>query len=155
MKDVTSKNQYELPLFPGLLPYPHTIGAPAFKPTEEGVIRSHSQTAMSEQVQIQKDQILEQVKLLQKQYSELIERETISNLIYRAEIKFKPVPGHTYHLYLRQDDSYFLSLIEPDSWGRTSKPQFVATTKLLYDLTWQVLKKSDYFNHFTNENLSK
>ena len=153
MKDVTSKNEHELPLFPGLLPYPHTIGAPDFKPTEEGVIRSQSQTAMSEQVQIQKDQILEQVKLLQKQYSELVEREIISNLIYRAEIKFKPVPGHTYHLYLR-GDGYFLSLIEPNQWGRTSKPQFVATIKLLYDLTWQILEKSEHFNHFTNENLS-
>ena len=107
---------------------------------------------MSEQVQVQKDQILEQVKLLQKQYNELIERETISNLIYRAEIKFNPVPGHTYHLYLR-DTGYFLSLIEPNQWSRTFKPQFVATIKLLYDLTWQVLDKSDYFNNFTNENL--
>ena len=83
---------------------------------------------MSEQVQVQKDQILEQVKLLQKQYNELIERETISNLIYRAEIKFNPVPGHTYHLYLR-DTGYFLSLIEPNQWSRTFKPQFVATIK--------------------------
>jgi hypothetical protein len=153
MKDVTSKNEYYLPLFPGLLPYPHTVGAPAFKPTKEGVIRSKSQTAMSEQVQVQKDQILEQVKLLQKQYSELVERETISNLIYRAEIKFKPVPGHTYHLYLR-DTGYFLSLIEPNQWGRTFKAQFVASIKLLYDLTWQVLDKSEQFNNFTNENLS-
>lgn len=149
MKDVTAKNEKDLPLFPNLLPYPHNVGAPAFHPNQRGVITEQSRKAMSEQVKIQKEQILEQVKLLQKQYSELIDRENISELIYQIDFKFKPVPGQSYYIYLREDDNtYFISLIEPNHWGRTSSPSYIASVRLLYDLTWHIIDKSDLYQKF-------
>ena len=144
MLDPTEKNEKLMPLYPGLLPYGHTVGAPAFKPTEMGVIVSKSVQAMNEQLEIQKEQIIQQLELLKKQYADLEERRIISNLIYSAEIKFKPDPGHTYYLYSREDTSVFLTLIAPTEWNR-SNVKYLATVKQLHDLTWQVTHRSNEF----------
>jgi hypothetical protein len=104
---------------------------------------------MIQQVKMQKDQIIEQLRLLEKQYKELNDRELISNLIYSVDMKFKPVPGESYFLYFRKsEENYFISLIEPDYWGKSKPPVYVAKILLLFDLTWQVLDKSDHFEDF-------
>ena len=147
--DVTAKDENELPLYPGLLPYGHSISAPAFRPTEMGVLLSKSAEAMNEQVEMQKRQILEQVELLKKQYTELEERRLISNLVYHAKFGFKPDPGAVYHLYTRQNKTLFLSLIAPHEWN-TANIEFVATVKQLHDMTWQLLQKTDNLQEIVN-----
>jgi hypothetical protein len=145
----TAKDENELPLFPGLLPYGHTVGAPAFRPNERGVIISKSAQAMNEQVDMQKRQIAEQVELLKKQYLELEERRVISNMVYAADFRFKPDAGEIYHLYLRSDNTLFLSIIAPYEW---SKPdiEFIATVKQMYDMTWQLLTRTEKLGDFVN-----
>lgn len=143
--DPTQKDENQLPLFPGLLPYGHTIGAPSFRPNEMGAILSKSMTAMSEQVEAQKAQIIQQVELLKKQYAELEERALISIIIYQAELRFKPDCGQTYYLYSRKNGTTFLSMIEPKSWRRRDII-FIASVKLLSDMTWSVIEKTDTFN---------
>jgi len=147
--DPTEKDENQLPLYPGLIPYPHTIGAPAFRPNEKGMILSKSAAAMNEQVEMQKKQIMEQVELLKKQYVELEERRVVSNLVYRAHYNFKPEPGEVYHMYIREDDTLFLSLIAPYEWGK-KEIEFVATVKQLHDMTWQLLTKSDNLQRIVN-----
>jgi hypothetical protein len=142
--DPTAKDENQQPLFPGLLPYGHTIGAPAFRPTEMGVIVSKSAAAMNEQVEMQKEQILKQVELLKQQYTELEERRLISLLVYNAELRFKPDVGHTYTLYKRDGGNAFLSMIEPQNWHRQDIT-YIATVKLLSDMTWSVVEKSSAF----------
>jgi len=142
--DPTAKDENQQPLFPGLLPYGHTIGAPAFRPTEMGVIVSKSAAAMNEQVEMQKAQILKQVDLLKQQYVELEERRIISLLIYNTELRFKPDVGHTYTLYRRENGSIFLSMIEPQNWKRDDI-EYIAIVKLLSDMTWVVVEKSSVF----------
>jgi hypothetical protein len=136
----TDKDENQLPLFPGLLPYGHTVGAPAFRPTESGIIVSKSYSAMQEQVGMQRGQILQQVELLKKQYEELETRVRISEYVYSAEVRFTPDVGHTYHLYSK-GNTMFLSLINPREW-KSSKITFLATVKLLADMTWEVLETS-------------
>jgi|688.fasta_scaffold18054_12 hypothetical protein len=142
--DHTAKDENLQPLFPGLLPYGHTIGAPAFRPTEMGVILSKSASAMNEQVEMQKSQILQQLELLKKQYIELEERRIISLIVYQAELRFKPENGHTYYLYNRENGTTFLSMIEPTSWNRGDLI-YIASVKLLSDMTWTVIEKSEAF----------
>lgn len=149
MKNFTEKNEKDLPLYPGLLPYGHTVGAPAFRPNNEAEIKNSSQRSMIQQVNMQRDQIIEQLRLLEKQYKELDDRQMISNLIYSVDMRFKPVPGEVYFLYFRQSEkNYFISLIEPDYWGKAKPPTYVAKITLLYDLTWKVLDKSNFFEDF-------
>jgi hypothetical protein len=41
-----------------------------------------------------------------------------NELIYtKVKYNFQPVVGHVYHLYSKDDESMFLSIIEPSSWN--------------------------------------
>jgi hypothetical protein len=58
-------------------------------------------------------------------------------MVYDAKMQFKPVIGHTYHLYQKQDDSFVLSMIAPQEWGGSGPfKEFYASVKLLADHTW-------------------
>jgi len=67
-------------------------------------------------------------------YNELIaEAQKLKNeyewneLIYtKVKYNFQPVVGNIYHLYSKDDESMFLSIIEPSSW----KMKYIASFKL-------------------------
>jgi hypothetical protein len=49
-----------------------------------------------------------------------------------------------YHLYEKEDEKHFLSMVSPGEWGRSrSFKRFVATVKLLADHTWDVIKRAE------------
>lgn len=124
---------------PGLIPYPHNIGSPAFKPNEEGAIRSASMKAMEEQCEIQLDKIKQQIALLSKQAQEIKDRYEISKAVYASKMSFEPVVGNVYYLYARKEGEFVLSMVAPDQWGKSVPfKHFVSAVKLLGDKTWQV-----------------
>lgn len=126
---------------PGLIPYPHHIGSPAFAPTEKGLIKSRSMRAMEEQSNLQLKQIQEQIALLAKQAENLKNRVEVSKAIYTSEMNFEPVVGEEYHLYARREEDFVLSMIAPEEWGKkTPFKHFVASVRLLADRTWEVTR---------------
>ena len=125
---------------PGLIPYPHTIGSPAFAPNEEGAIKKTAIRIMEEQCHMQMDQIKEQITLLAKQADKIKTRMETSKAVYAAKMAFNPLVGETYYLYAREEDAFILSMIGPKDWGRKIPfKYYVATVKLLSDRTWEVI----------------
>ncbi|MFT4771037.1 MAG: hypothetical protein ACI9CP_000481 [Cryomorphaceae bacterium] len=127
---------------PGLIPYPHHVGSPAFAPTEKGVIKSRSMKAMEEQSNMQLDQIKEQIALLATQAEKLQNRVEVSKAVYASDMNFDPIVGSEYHLYARDEDEFVMSMISPEEWGK--KPaykHFVASVQLLADRTWKVTRE--------------
>ena len=125
---------------PGLIPYPHTIGSPAFAPNEEGANKKTAIRVMEEQCHMQMDQIKEQITLLAKQADKIKTRMETSKAIYSAKMAFNPLVGETYYLYAREEDDFVLSMIGPNDWGRKIPfKYYVATVKLLSDRTWEVM----------------
>lgn len=123
-----------------VLPYASSVSGVAIRPTKEGVIRHQALTAMEEQTNMQLDQIKQQIELLARQAQEIVKRKELSLMIYDAKLNFRPVIGHVYHLYQKNDDSYLLSMISPQEWGNAGPfKQFVASAKLLADHTWMEL----------------
>jgi len=67
-------------------------------------------------------------------YNELIaEAQKLKNeyewneLIYtKVQYNFQPTVGHVYHLYSREDESMFLSIIEPSNWDK----KYIASFRL-------------------------
>lgn len=51
---------------------------------------------------------------LKEAYDQMMEQYEYNNLVYGASFNFEPVVGDTYHLYLREDESTFLSIIAPE-----------------------------------------
>lgn len=127
---------------PGLLPYAHSAGGAVIRPEDKGRIKGNAMTAMYEQTDRQMDQLRKQMETLAAQAKQLQRRKEISESIYQATLNFRPVVGHIYHLYRKQDSTHTLSLIAPDEWGRNKPYTFLATCQLLYDHTWEVLAEA-------------
>ena len=121
-----------------VLPYSASVSGAVIKPTEEGVIRHKSLTAMEEQTNMQLEQIRKQIELLALQAQEIQKRKELSLIIYGAKLSFSPVIGQLYYLYERKDGSHLLSMVSPKEWGGGSGPfkRFIAAVKLLADHTW-------------------
>jgi hypothetical protein len=131
---------------PHSLEYPHHAGSALVKPEDQGRIKGNALAAMEHQTDMQLSQIYQQMQLLADQAKKLNDRKTISEIIYRAEMRFEPLINHVYHLYEKDDRSHLLSLIAPDQWGRSKKTfEFVATVRLLADHTWDILEQSPDF----------
>lgn len=79
---------------------------------------------------------------LKIEYQKLIQEFQWNDLIYKARFSFEPVIGEIYHLYVGEDDVYFLSLIAPNEWNK----KYIATLQLNSDKKWVVLKKDDAFS---------
>jgi uncharacterized protein DUF2452 len=123
---------------PHLLPYAHTVGGAIIKPIDKGRVKGLAVAAMYEQTESQLDQIRKQVELLAKQAQRIHDRIQISEDIYQADMGFKPLIGHTYHLYKNSNQKHVLSMVAPDQWGKKRPYEFIATVRLLSDHTWEV-----------------
>jgi Protein of unknown function (DUF2452) len=124
---------------PGLLPYAHTAGGAVIRPTDKGRIRGNAMTAMYDQTDRQMEQLRKQMETLMNQAKNLQSRVSVSEMIYQAEIPFRPVVHHIYHLYQKKKDGKnILSMVSPEEWGENGPYDFYATVRLLGDHTWEV-----------------
>ncbi len=130
---------------PHLLPYAHTVGGFVIKPMDKGRTKGLAIQAMQEQTNLQLKQLQQQIELLAQQARQLQRRVEISEMIYSADMNFKPIISHIYHLYLRKDETIVLSMIAPEEWGFSGHKfkSFLATVKLLADHTWEILKEGE------------
>lgn len=129
---------------PNTLEYGHHTGSAVVKPEDQGKLKGRAVSAMEHQTDMQLAQIYEQMQLLAEQAKKLNDRKGISEIIYQAEMRFEPIINHIYHLYQKEDDSFLLSLIAPNQWGRSKKTfVFIATLRLLADHTWDILEKNN------------
>ena len=128
---------------PHSLEYPHHAGSAIVRPEDKGKIKGRALSAMEHQTDMQLNQIYEQMQLLAEQAKKLQDRKSISEFIYMAELRFEPLINHEYHLYRKEDNTYLLSLIAPEQWGRSKRSfEWMASVRLLADHTWDVLAKS-------------
>lgn len=124
---------------PHLLPYAYERGGMAIKPIDKGRAKGQAVSAMYEQTDTQLDQIREQVALLAAQAQKIHDRVQMSEKIYQADMNFKPLMSHIYHLYEKKDGTYVLSMIGPEEWGRKKPYTFLYTAKLMSDHTWEMM----------------
>ncbi|MEX2379331.1 MAG: DUF2452 domain-containing protein [Vicingaceae bacterium] len=129
---------------PHNLPYAHNVGSAIIFPDDKDRIKSNAMAAMVEQTNMQMKQIYDQMELLVNQANDLKKRVEISEEIYEAEMGFKPLTGHTYHLYEKEDGKKVLSMIGPKQWPNGPKyEKFIATARLMGDHSWQILEKGE------------
>ena len=95
---------------PESLPYPNNIGSIAFKPDNvSAYLEPHSKEA--------NNYFIERLKELEEEYSKLQQQYDDNMLVYSAEVRFKPIVGHTYYLYER-DGKKVLSLLSKEQLGK-------------------------------------
>lgn len=141
MKSLVSAN-------PSSSEYAVEKGGVAFAPTQEGAIKSRAFKVMDEQIGMQMDNIMEQIKVLARQAEDLKDRREISEVIYRAKMNFEPLVGDIYFLY-DTPRGKVLSILSPEEFGDKKLAEkgytFHAKAKLLADCTWEILEKGENF----------
>lgn len=114
--------------FANILPYGTNLGAPKITPDN---------IAGWKQIGVQKINKEFELKFneLREQYHKLMEEFEWNEIIYNSKFTFEPVIGEIYHLYLKDDGFYFLSLIPPDQWNK----EHIGTFKINSDKKWEKL----------------
>jgi hypothetical protein len=126
---------------PHSLPYAYHVGSIVIKPIDIGKVKGKAMTAMKEQTHMQMEQIRKQVELLAEQAREIQLRVEVSEKIYLSEMGFEPSIGQIYHLYEKSDESWVLSLVGPNEWGKKIPySAFISSVKMLADHTWELIK---------------
>ncbi len=117
---------------PHNLPYAHTVGGAVIKPIDKGRTKGLAVKAMHKQTDMQLDQLRRQMELLAKEAQKIQRRVEISEIIYGADMGFKPLISKTYHLYQRANQTAVLSVVGPKNRGQEVVPSKVFCQRLLY-----------------------
>ena len=95
---------------PSTLPYASNVGAPAIKPSNLTSFKQEKLVKTNKYFSSRYEEIKEEYKKLMESYE-------WNQLIYNCSFSFKPEKGEIYHLYQRNDQNLFLSIIGPTEWN--------------------------------------
>ena len=112
--------------YPRELTYGSNIGAPSIQSDNVDGWKLSKIKDVNHEFETRYNELMEEAKRLKEEYE-------WNRLIY-TEVKynFQPIVGHTYHLYTKNDNTMFLSIIEPTSWNM----KHVASFKLNSTNKW-------------------
>ena len=115
---------------PNILPYASNVGAPSIKPDDVSTWKSEKVLKTNKFFEAKFNEIKDE-------YKKLIENYEWNKLVYSSNFKFEPNVGSIYFLYQNDDESLFLSIIEPDMWSKN----FIGAFKLDSDNKWVKVEK--------------
>ena len=108
------------------LTYGSNHGAPVIKSNDVSTWRQNKVEEVNAQFRAKYEELKAEAEKLVNEYN-------WNELIYsKVQYNFQPVVGRVYHLHIRDDESLFISIIEPSNW----KMKHVATFKLNSDSKW-------------------
>ena len=115
-----------------IIPYGDNRSAPSFKNTDKQVSLWKDQKHNSSNRYFDT-----KLKELQEEYDKLSEEYQLNEMVYNAQCRFGPVIGEVYHLYQREDESTFLSMISPNDWLSIKPDKFIGSFKLTSNDKWE------------------
>ena len=119
--DVTSQ-KYDA----ALKPYATNVGAPVITTTDTITWKNRSINKLNHKVQTRFQEIKEEYEKLMVEFNN-------NNLIYNSKFTFEPIIGETYHLYKRNNEETFLSIIAPDQCNFNSLGSFRLNTDQIWE----------------------
>jgi hypothetical protein len=87
--------------------------------------------------------IADQVKALQEEARSVLESVKTDQALHRAQCNFKRQPGKIYHLYRKDDESQYFSMLSPQDWGNSPPHTYVGSYRLEGDMSWTPLEQID------------
>lgn len=115
-----------------IIPYGDNRSAPSFKDTDKQVSLWKDQKHNSSNRYFDT-----KLKELQEEYDKLSKEYQLNEMVYNAQCRFGPVIGEVYHLYQREDESTFLSMISPNDWLSIKPDKFIGSFKLTSNDKWE------------------
>ncbi len=90
-----------------LKPYATSVSAPVITTTDSLAWKNRNINKVNHHIQTKYNE-------LKLAYDQMMEQYEYNNLVYAAAFSFEPVVGDTYHLYIRENNTTFLSIIAPE-----------------------------------------
>lgn len=109
--------------------YPTEIGAPKFEPDNISLFKIEKTSKI-------KKYYSSKFEEMTKEYEKLMSEIKVNERLYMAAHNFEPISGETYHLYKKESNEEFLSLISPEQW---KKFEFVGSFRFLSDGRWEAI----------------
>ncbi len=113
-----------------LKPYATNVGAPVITTVDTVAWKNRNIHKVNKHMSAK-------YKELKAEYDAMMRVYEFNNLIYASKFNFEPLMGEIYHLYKKESDETFLSMIAPDECNFT----FVGSFYLDAELVWR--KQSD------------
>tara|TARA_R110002020_G_scaffold180152_1_gene374251 strand:+ start:26593 stop:26997 length:405 start_codon:yes stop_codon:yes gene_type:complete len=114
---------------PHSLPYASNLGAPVIKPNNLGAWKGGAVHSANKYFEEKFNEIKKQAKELSSEFK-------WNEIIFNAEMRFKPVMGKDYYLYKKQNQSFYLTLFAPHE-KIGGHEGFQGTFRLNYDNRWE------------------
>ena len=112
-----------------LLPYGTTSSSPS-------IVLPDTALFLSERGSLTKNYFENAVELLNREYDAIRRLAELNGRAYRASYNYVPRVGHLYHLYLKTDGTYLLSMIE--NW---TAHEFVVSLEYTADSVWKEISQ--------------
>ena len=109
-----------------LKPYATSLGAPVITTTDTIAWKNRSANKLNHKVQTR-------FKEIKEQYDLLIQEFENNKLIHDAKLSFEPIIGQHYHLYERENDDNFLSIIAPNECNFNSLGSFYLNADQIWE----------------------
>ncbi|WP_405604948.1 DUF2452 domain-containing protein [Polaribacter sp. Asnod1-A03] len=109
-----------------LRPYATSLGAPVITSIDTVAWKNRSINKVNHKVN---SKFLE----LKVEYEKMMQEFEYNKLIFEAKFSFEPITGEIYHLYKRENDDNFLSLIAPNQCKFHSLGSFYLNTDLIWE----------------------
>ena len=107
--------------------YPTEIGSQKFSPDDIQLFKIEKTSKL-------KHHFTSKFSELQSQYKTLMDEIQLNERLYKAKHNFEPIPGKSYHLYIKDEGEEFLSIISPEEWS--NKFDYIGTYEFLSDGRW-------------------
>jgi hypothetical protein len=117
-------------------PHPLSRLAPRFEPIDQADQLREADRLLGAVSHGKLQLIVEQINYLKQQAKKIIEEANLNMELHRATCTFEKRAGHTYHLYKREGEVLYFSLLSPEDWRGVPPHEFVGSFKLESDMTW-------------------
>jgi hypothetical protein len=121
--------------------HPTSRLAPPFQPFDQLEAVKDSDRMLGAVARGKLSVIAEQIRHLQGEALKIIEQARNDMELHRVACSFEKRVGHVYHLYERDEDNLYFSLLSPNDWRGCPPHNFVGSYKLESDMTWTKLEE--------------
>ena len=109
-----------------LKPYATSVGAPVISMNDTIAWKNRSISKVNQKVKAKYLQ-------LKAEYEKMMDEFEYNSLIFSAKFNFEPIVGDVYHLYKRDNDETFLSIIAPNECSFNSIGSFYLNADQIWE----------------------
>lgn len=104
---------------------------PVIKPTDTTEFKNKSARSFEKT-------LTSKMEELKREYDKLVDDYNINKMVLDSEIRIDPKQGNIYHLYQREDENRFLSILSPQDWSKTKTDILhIASVRLNSENQWE------------------